>query len=152
MKIYLAGPLFSLAERNFNTELATAMRVRGYGVWLPQAEEPREFSTGAVFTMDVSGIDHSDVVVACMDGADPDSGTAWECGYAYAKGKMVLTFRTDFRAVGETTTCAYNIMLWEGSDHRLVASCLLPSFKTVQQLADGLDECLKRSNHLSLTQ
>ena len=38
-----------------------------------------------------------DIVVANMDGSDPDSGTSWECGYAYRK-KPVILFRADFRA------------------------------------------------------
>ena len=35
-------------------------------------------------------------VVANTDGPDPDSGTSWECGYAYRK-KPVILFPTDFR-------------------------------------------------------
>lgn len=148
MKIYFAGPLFTLAERLFNAELARLLRAKGYAVWLPQDNEVKEFSTGAIFTVDKNGIDHSDVVVANMDGSDPDSGTAWECGYAYAKGKMVVTYRTDFRGVGEMGQCGYNIMLWEGSDYRLQVPCL--TFTTVQQIADELDEVLKKSKHHSL--
>jgi nucleoside 2-deoxyribosyltransferase len=49
-----------------------------------------------IFEADVRGIDWADVVVANMDGADPDSGTCWECGYAYRK-KPIVIFRTDFR-------------------------------------------------------
>ena len=35
-----------------------------------------------------------------LDGVDVDSGTAWEIGYAYAKGKPVFGLRTDFRTLG----------------------------------------------------
>src|SRR5208337_4104757 len=143
MKLYLAGNLFTLAERLFNDQLAAALRARGYAVWNPQENEPREFSTAAIFTMDKSGIDHSDTVLANMDGPDPDSGTSWECGYAYAKGKMVVCYRTDFRGVGEAGQCEYNIMLWEGSDHRLKYSCLLPENNTVEGLADAIEKTLK---------
>ena len=38
-------------------------------------------------------IDWADMVVACMDGPDPDSGTAWECGYAHVEGKPSNTDR-----------------------------------------------------------
>ena len=35
-----------------------------------------------------AGLDvHKDTVVACLDGADPDSGTCWELGYGYAMKK-----------------------------------------------------------------
>jgi nucleoside 2-deoxyribosyltransferase len=150
MKIYLAGGLFTLAERLFNEELARLLRARGFGVFLPQDHEPREFSTGAIFTMDKSGIDHSDAVLACMDGADPDSGTCWECGYAYARGKMVMCYRTDFRGVGEAGACDYNIMLWEGSDHRVKYSCLVKENNTIEGLADAIEKALKETNHHSL--
>ncbi len=43
-----------------------------------------------------------------IDGADPDSGTSWEMGYAYAKGKPVVGLRTDFRPGAEH---GVNIML-----------------------------------------
>jgi hypothetical protein len=61
--------------------------------------------------MDVEAIDWADMVVACMDGPDPDSGTAWECGYAFAKGKPVVCYRTDFRISGDTKGAPYNLML-----------------------------------------
>jgi len=96
-KLYLAGPLFSLAEQRFNVDLARFLKKKGFKVWLPQAHEPRDKTAKAIFDMDVEGLDWADMVVACMDGPDPDSGTAWECGYAFGKGKPVVCYRTDFR-------------------------------------------------------
>jgi nucleoside 2-deoxyribosyltransferase len=58
------------------------------------------------------------MVVACMDGPDPDSGTAWECGYAYAKGKPIVCYRTDFRVSGDTKGAPYNLMLSESATTR----------------------------------
>jgi nucleoside 2-deoxyribosyltransferase len=46
-----------------------------------------------------------------MDGPDPDSGTAWECGYAYARHKPVVLFRSDFRRPGDARAIPYNAML-----------------------------------------
>jgi nucleoside 2-deoxyribosyltransferase len=46
-------------------------------------------------------VDSSDIVVAVLDGVDVDSGTAWEIGYAYAKGKPVVGLRTDFRDLSD---------------------------------------------------
>src|SRR5258708_2086311 len=96
MKIYLAGPLFSTAERAFNGRLAGLLREMNFEVWLPQESEQGSMSPRQIFEEDVRGIDWADVVVANMDGADPDSGTCWECGYAYRK-KPIVIFRTDFR-------------------------------------------------------
>lgn len=147
MKIYLAGPLFTSAERLWNTKLADLLRDIGHVVWLPQENEPREFSAAAIFAMDVSGIDKSDIVVANMDGPDPDSGTCWECGYAYGKGMPVITFRTDFRAIGENGITSFNIMLQESSTRaRINKFC--PTVEDVALvLADVLrpfDEAAKR--------
>jgi nucleoside 2-deoxyribosyltransferase len=118
-KIYLAGPLFSLAEQGFNAELARFLESQGFEVFLPQEHEPRDKTARAIFDMDVAAIDWADMVVACMDGPDPDSGTAWECGYAYAKGKPIVCYRTDFRITGDTEGAPYNLMLSESATARL---------------------------------
>jgi nucleoside 2-deoxyribosyltransferase len=120
-KIYLAGPLFSLAEQGFNAELARFLESEGFEVFLPQEHEPRDKTARAIFDMDVAAIDWADMVVACMDGPDPDSGTAWECGYAYAKGKPIVCYRTDFRITGDTEGAPYNLMLSESATARLEA-------------------------------
>jgi nucleoside 2-deoxyribosyltransferase len=114
MKIYLAGPLFSAAERAFNLLLADRLRTAGHKVWLPQESEPRSKSARQIFEKDVEGVDWAEVVVANMDGPDPDSGTSWECGYAYRK-KPVIVFRTDFRAGDAPGTARFNLMLTESA-------------------------------------
>jgi nucleoside 2-deoxyribosyltransferase len=120
-KIYLAGPLFSLAEQGFNTDLARFLESEGFEVWLPQEHEPRDKTARAIFEMDVAALDRADMVVACMDGPDPDSGTAWECGYAFAKGKPIVCYRTDFRITGDTEGAPYNLMLSESATARFEA-------------------------------
>lgn len=111
MKLYLAGPLFTLPEREFNARLAREVEARGLEVWLPQEHEPREMTARAIFLEDVKGIDWADVVVANMDGPDPDSGTCWEVGYAYAKNKPIICYRTDFRNAEDFVGSRYNLML-----------------------------------------
>ncbi len=68
----------------------------------------------ANFRKDVEGVDWAEVVVANMDGPDPDSGTCWECGYAYRK-KPVIVFRTDFRAGDAPGTAPFNLILKESA-------------------------------------
>ncbi len=85
MKIYFAGPLFSAAERDWNVALAGRLRAAGHDVYLAQENEPGK-SAPEIFAVDVAGIGGADCQVAIMDGPDPDSGTAWEVGYAYGKG------------------------------------------------------------------
>lgn len=120
MKIYLAGPLFNAAEQEFNAKLAGLLRTSGHEVWLPQEIEQRDKTAAEVFTKDVEGVDWAEVVVANMDGPDPDSGTCWECGYAYKK-KPVIVFRTDFRAADEPDKAPYNLMLAQSATIQLDA-------------------------------
>lgn len=101
MKLYLAGPLFTGAERAWNAELAAALRDGGHEVFLPQEKEPGMDAAG-IFAADVAAIDWADALIAIMDGSDPDPGTAWEVGYAFRK-KPVLAVRTDLRTETDNT-------------------------------------------------
>lgn len=53
----------------------------------------------------------SDVMVACLDGPDADSGTASEVGYAVALGKVALGYRGDFRVTGDNWACKANLQV-----------------------------------------
>src|SRR5258707_5664655 len=121
MKIYLAGPLFTTAERMFNKAFAELLGDFGHEVFLPQETEQRNATGRQIFESDVAGIDWSDVVVANMDGVDPDSGTCWECGYAYGK-KPVILFRTDIRQAGDAANAPFNLMMSESAAAVIVAS------------------------------
>ena len=128
--IYLAGPLFTIAERDFNASLAERLRSFGHTVFLPQEQELREFTAKYIFAVDVGGVDQAKMVVAIMDGSDPDSGTCWECGYAFGKGKPIIAVRTDFRGICDGGLAPYNLMLWESAiEHIQVSSlqCDLPT-------------------------
>jgi nucleoside 2-deoxyribosyltransferase len=104
----------------------------GHEVWLPQDHEPRENTAAAIFREDIEGLGWSDVVVANMDGPDPDSGTCWECGYAYQR-KMIILYRTDFRRAGDAGASPFNLMMSESAD----AILDLP-LRTVEELAREL--------------
>jgi nucleoside 2-deoxyribosyltransferase len=140
MKIYLAGPLFTAAERAFNRRLRDLLVQRGYEVWLPQEHEPRSRAARDIFLADVEGLDSSDVVVANMDGPDPDSGTCWECGYAYKK-KPIIVYRTDFRKPGDTKTAPYNLMLTESADEVVDLS---EDFDDEAKIVQALDNALAK--------
>jgi len=73
-----------------------------------------------------------------MDGADPDSGTCWECGYAF-KQKPVIVFRSDFRRGEEPGKGSYNLMLTQSSTIQIE----LPYASTeaiAARITDGLRE------------
>jgi nucleoside 2-deoxyribosyltransferase len=102
VNLYLAGPLFTQAERRWLRELASRLGIAGHQVFLPQdhAElpllaDPPDYH--GAFEACRDAIERCDALVAVLDGADADSGTAWECGYAYARGKPIVALRTDFR-------------------------------------------------------
>jgi nucleoside 2-deoxyribosyltransferase len=135
-KLYLAGPLFTLAERLFNRSLAEGLRSYGHEVWLPQENEPREKTGKAVFEKDVEGIDWADVVVANLDGPDPDSGTCWEAGSVHRR-KPVIVFRTDIRAADEPGLAPCNLMLWESATARILGT------KTLAGLVRAIDEAIR---------
>jgi nucleoside 2-deoxyribosyltransferase/predicted secreted protein len=123
-RIYLAAPLFSEAERAFNRHLGTYLRSCACRVFLPQEQGDEapvrdKVALRALFDRLVAALDTSDLVVAVIDGADADSGVAWEMGYAHARGIPVYALRTDFRRVG--TNELVNLMLECPST--LVASC-----------------------------
>ena len=116
MKLYLAGPLFTTPERRWNEEVAARLEAAGHEVWVPHLHPAPDPSARTIFLKDKAGIDWADGVVAMMDGPDPDSGTAWECGYAFGVGKPVVLFRSDLRASGDSADMPYNAMLLGAAD------------------------------------
>jgi len=104
IRIYIAGPLFSVAEREFNKRLAEALKA---GVDHCIISLPQKFASTIsgqpgflerVFEYSLESIRKSDAVVAILDGPDVDAGTCVEIGYAYANKKPIIGIRTDFRS------------------------------------------------------
>jgi len=135
MRIYFAGPLFTAAEQDWNATLAGALRAAGHEVFLPQEQEPGKDAAG-IFATDVGGIDWADCLVAIMDGADPDSGTCWEVGYAYRKKPIVLV-RTDMRRFENSGGSGYNPMLTESATIRIDA-VVPPIDRVTREVLDAL--------------
>jgi len=84
--------------------LAAALqdRIEGAEVILPQDfkfsnsfNRPEDFPK--LFRACLDSLESADLVVAVLDGADVDSGTAFEVGYAYARGIPIIGIRTDYR-------------------------------------------------------
>lgn len=133
MRLYFAGPLFTTPERTWNAAIVSALRAAGHEIFLPQEKEPGLDAAG-IFATDVGGIDRADGLVAIMDGADPDSGTCWEVGYAYGSRKPIVLVRTDFRDLaGEAGP--YNPLVAESATIRLN----LPAASTTEVIAAILE-------------
>ena len=118
--LYLAAPLFTHAERQWNQELATALVNASHNVWLPQemaglALKTDKLNLKTIFSNAINGISAADFIIAIFDGTDPDSGTAFECGYAYALNIPIIGIRTDFRRGGDDQETNVNLMLSQGA-------------------------------------
>lgn len=134
-RIYMAGPLFSLAERNHNVALAAAlMRLIPDALCvLPQRRAETLLPDLAAVSADcVEQASTCDVLVACLDGPDVDSGTCMEIVHARAHGHPVIGYRTDFRG---HEADGVNAMVRYGVDTYV----FLPSYGTS---IDALAECL----------
>ncbi len=132
--IYLAGPLFTTAEKDFNIRLAHEIKKRtGLPVFLPQSECGTFSGAEEIFRACLDGINRSKLLVAILDGPDADSGTCFEAGYAFAKGIPVIGVRTDFRQCGDDG--GLNLMLSRSCD-RLVTVSSLETSSGVEAIAD----------------
>ncbi|PKL65758.1 MAG: nucleoside 2-deoxyribosyltransferase [Methanomicrobiales archaeon HGW-Methanomicrobiales-3] len=131
-RIYLAAPLFSEAERTYNAMLAALLHQNLFEVYLPQesgddSDTRDDSEQHRLFRKNLQAIDESDLIVAVIEGADADSGTAWEMGYAYAQGKPVIALRTDFRRVGHHEQV--NLMLEQSATITLSTDALLAALR-----------------------
>jgi nucleoside 2-deoxyribosyltransferase len=89
-----------------------------FDVYLPQeagddSDTRNKEDQVQIFSENMRALENADIIVAIIDGADADSGTAWEMGYAYASRKKVIALRTDFRRSGRHETV--NLMLEESA-------------------------------------
>ena len=115
MRLYLAAPLFTEAERAFNLVLARALEAAGHDVYLPQRDTPPAQDaerTTKIFYSNLAALRNAQAVVAVCDGSQVDDGTAWEIGYAYGRSIPVFGLRTDVR-VGQRSDEPINLMVLE---------------------------------------
>lgn len=100
-RIYLAGPdVFRPDAAAHGRALVALCAEHGFeGVFpleaaLPTGLPPREVARH-IYRANVARIDGCDAVLANLDffrGAEPDSGTCFEVGYAIARGKVVVGY------------------------------------------------------------
>ena len=88
--IYLAGPLFSEAERSFNAKLKGLLE-QYVDVYLPQEDggllvemisngTPLELANQKVFHSDMRALENCDAFVIILDGRVADEGAIFELG------------------------------------------------------------------------
>ena len=108
-KFYLnGGGLFTVQGRWWDEQVESLFKELGASVYYPWVESkeselrakfPHVESRRRIFLSDRDGVDVSQGVIMLGEGAagEVSSGTAWEIGYAYARRKVILCIRTDFR-------------------------------------------------------
>ena len=102
MKVYFAQIMDNLAYYEHEKKIADLLEANGHEVYFPWRDEGVIFEdqstlqdTLKTFNTDVEHIKWCDVMVAYIDGDDP--GTAVETGIAYALGKPVALYATEFQ-------------------------------------------------------
>lgn len=143
-RVYFAGPLFTAAERSWNDWLVSVLRSHGFNVVSPQEEASKHISPSGIdfagiFASCLDGIASADIILAVFDGTDVDSGTAFECGYAYSIGKPIVGVRTDIRSGGE-----------ENGVNAMLSQCCrqlvyIPAFGRREELAEAVVSALSAS-------
>lgn len=125
VKVYFAAPVVVNDVETFGQigdvkhRLALAF---GANLYVPSEHKvpnewgiPRQMWGQCVFTMDVQALDKCDWVVMCNFGRHATAGTAWEVGYAFAKGKKILV--VDMPGMEETSLmvegCASNVVSFD---------------------------------------
>ncbi len=127
-KIYLASPLgFSEEGRLYIKEvllpklggIANLELLDPWGGILPLSNEQlvdaaltlRRDTAIQLGRSNFAMIDKADMVLANLNGTDPDSGTCIEIGYACKAGKLIAGYRTDFRLSGDSIDLKVNLQV-----------------------------------------
>lgn len=108
--VYIAGPLFSESELEFNRKINEFLKNLGFDTFLPQEDGhllselieqgfEKDNAIRMIFQKDVDNIKDSDIIVFIMDGRVPDEGACVEIGLAYAFDKECFGLKTDSRSL-----------------------------------------------------
>jgi nucleoside 2-deoxyribosyltransferase len=99
MKIYLAGKIHTPHEKELLQQVDALCIKLGHTTFLPHREVGLATSAGdapRIFAGDITqGFKDVQMVIAVLDGLHVGAGTAWELGYAYAKGIPAIGLKTD---------------------------------------------------------
>ena len=108
MKIYLAGP--DVFRPDFETWSESAQELcRRYGFEPLMPIGPGETDPARIFQANIDMIRKAQIVAANLDpfrGPEPDSGTAFELGYALALGKKICGYVTHLDTVAKRVEIA----------------------------------------------
>jgi nucleoside 2-deoxyribosyltransferase len=130
--IYLASPLgFSPETRPYLAKIIDRLQELGYGVFDPWAQPGTDEllaaagdlscfadrvaafrrAAAAIGAANEAGIRQAQMLLGVLDGAEVDSGTASEIGFAAALGKRCYGLRTDVRDSGDFIGVPINLQV-----------------------------------------
>jgi nucleoside 2-deoxyribosyltransferase len=131
-KIYLASPLgFSPANAGYLSQIKAKLASQGCEIFDPweqqqfadsieQASRERDYPVRVAAFQKIArqigacnegGIRWADFILAVLDGAEVDSGTAAEVGFGSALGKKCYGLRTDLRDSGDFIGLPVNLQI-----------------------------------------
>lgn len=166
MKIYLAGPDIFMPDALAWAEQARQLcRTYGYESLTPL--DHTETVAEKIFQANIALIRKAQIVVANLDpfrGAEPDSGTAFELGYALALGKRICGYVTRLISVADRVELAegrvpvrYGDRLSDSQGRTIEdfgMPCNLMLAVPAMIIQGGLEDCLKamrnRPNELTV--
>jgi hypothetical protein len=103
MRLYVAGPLFSEAERSWLDALAVRLRTEGFDCFVPHENFPElaDVTLELVYRIDTEGLRSANALVAWLDGPIVDDGTACEIGMF---AELVRSGGSQYRGIVAITT------------------------------------------------
>lgn len=125
MKIYFAQIMDNLAYFEHEKKIADLLESQGHEIYFPWRDEGVIFEQQSTeedslktFKNDVDHIKWCDCMIAYIDGNDP--GTAVEAGIAYALGKPVALYATEFQKLhrGSNIGKIYPIEVLPANSHQ----------------------------------
>jgi len=98
VRLYVAGPLFSEAERAWLDGLAARLRSEGFDCFVPHEAfaELADATLEEVYRVDAEGLRSAEALVAWLDGPMVDDGTACEIGMF---AELARTGGTQYRGI-----------------------------------------------------
>lgn len=123
MKIYFAGPLFTVYEREYISKCAAQLRQAGIEAFVPHenAKPPQPGDTRPVakrcLDNDFAAISGADAMLALINGTEVDDGTAAEIGIFYAlmqrdpSKKGIVALHDDWRTKEKGEGKALNLFV-----------------------------------------
>lgn len=108
---YLASPFgFTDAGRHYYHQIylpALAQVVEPIDPWslVPDEESAMPLTASIALRIgrrNIEAIRAAPMLIACLDGQEPDSGTVAELGFAVGLGKLCFALRTDIRQSGDS--------------------------------------------------